>query len=168
MFQNYDFIGLVERFDESLVVMQLLLGLETSDILYFAVNRKEDWQLVKAGSKKSVCRKPFDWETDLLTEPTIRRYVSESEKWYAQNYGDYLLYQAVVQSLDQTILEIGLDVFSRELKKFRSQIKRANEECSPVFACSSNGTQQLDEANYDCVADGRFGCGHRCLDKISD
>ena len=112
MFQKYDFIGLVERFDESLVVMQLLLGLESSDILYFAVNRKEDWQLAKAGSKKFVCRKSFDWETDLLTEPTIRDYVRESEKWYAQNYGDYVLYQAVVQSLDQTILAIGLNVIA--------------------------------------------------------
>ena len=31
---DYDFLILVERYDESLVAMQLLLGLETSDILY--------------------------------------------------------------------------------------------------------------------------------------
>lgn len=33
---KYDFVGVVERFDESLVALQLLMGLETSDILYFS------------------------------------------------------------------------------------------------------------------------------------
>ena len=165
MFRKYDFIGLVERFDESLVVMKLLLGLESSDILYFAANRKEDFR--PAGRRKKVCRKSFDWETDLITEPSIRDYVKGSKQWYAQNYGDYLIYQAAAQSLDKTILKIGLDLFSRELKSFRILMQRAEEECSPKFACSSNGTQQFLEAEYDCIADGKFGCGHRCLDGIT-
>jgi hypothetical protein len=32
--QNYDFIALLERFDESLVVLKMLLDLDFEDILY--------------------------------------------------------------------------------------------------------------------------------------
>lgn len=31
---GYDFVGVMERFDESLVVLQMLLGLNTSDVMY--------------------------------------------------------------------------------------------------------------------------------------
>ena len=157
----------VERFDESLVAMQLLLGLETSDILYFAVNRKEQWRRARIGRNQFACRHSFDWEDDLVTEPQIQDYVTESKEWYAQNYGDYLLYHASNQSLDQTIAKIGSDFFSLELKKFRSLLKRANEECSPIFPCSLNGTDQFEEAQYDCLSDGMIGCGYRCLDGLT-
>jgi hypothetical protein len=34
--QGYDFLGVSERMDESLAVLQLLLGLETQDSLFAA------------------------------------------------------------------------------------------------------------------------------------
>lgn len=157
----------MERFDESLVAMQLLLGIESLDILYFAVNRKEEWKRVKLSHKVSTCRKPFDWEIDLVTEPSVRDHLMNSEGWHARNYGDYLLYQAAAQSLDKTILKIGLDVFARELKKFRSLLKRANQECSPKFPCSSNGTDQFKESQFDCMAEGKIGCGYSCLNGLT-
>ena len=40
---NYDFIGVTDRFDESLVVLQLLLGLETSDILYLSSKKSGNY-----------------------------------------------------------------------------------------------------------------------------
>jgi len=170
MFKKYDFVGLVERFDESLVAMQLLLGLESSDILYFAANRKEQWQQGKVGRNQFVCRKPFDWEVDLVTDPSIREYLTENKEWYAQNYGDYLLYQAASQSLDRTILNIGLDVFVYELKKFQSLLKRAHEECIPKFPCSSEGKDQFNESQRFCMDGGRtaaYACGYQCFDRLS-
>jgi len=166
-FKKYDFVGLVERFDESLVALQLLLGLESSDILYFAVNRRDQWKRTMVSHKRSVCRDSFDWKVDLAGEPRIREYLLESKEWYARNYADYLLYQAAALSLDQTIMAIGLDFFSQELKKFRSLMKQANEECSPIFACSSNGTDQSEDAKYDCMAEEIYGCGFPCLDGLT-
>ena len=166
MFQKYDFVGLVERFDESLVAMQLLLGLESSDILYFAANRKEQWQRVKIGRNQFTCRKPFNWELDILPEPSIHEYLAENKEWYAQNYGDYLLYQAASQSLDRTILQIGLDVFASELKKFRSLLQRAHKECIPKFPCSLEGQDQFNESRYDCMDGGNVACGYRCLNSL--
>jgi len=167
MFNRYDFVGIVERFDESLVAMQLLLGLESSDILYFAANRKNQWQRAKVGRNTFVCRKPFDWEIDIISEPTIRKYVMEGSEWYAQNYGDYILYEAANQSLDRTILQIGLDVFVNELKKFRSLLKRVHEECIPKFPCSFDGQDQFNESRYDCM-DGTVACGYKCLNGITE
>jgi len=164
-FQKYDFIGLVERFDESLVVMQLLLGLETSDILYFAANRKEEWQRAKVGRRRFGCRKSFDWQVDLVTQPLIGSYLAKSERWYSQNYGDFLFYQAANQSLDQTISRIGPDLFESELKKFSALMERAHEKCIPKFPCSSDGRDQSNESLHDCI-DG-YACGYRCLNSLS-
>lgn len=160
-FVNYDFVGVVERFDESLVVLQLLLGLETSDILYFAVNRKEQWRKARVSRKKYECRDSFDWEVDIYTEPYIRAYLTKSEAWYANNYADYLLYNAASQSLDRTIEKIGKEYFEEALAKFRALMKRAEEECSPIFSCALNGTAQFEEAEFDCLSDGKIGCGDR-------
>jgi len=41
---DYDFIGITERLDESLVVLQLLLGLETQDILYLSSKYSESFE----------------------------------------------------------------------------------------------------------------------------
>lgn len=147
--------------------MQLLLGLESSDILYFAVNRREQWRKARANRKKFVCRDSFDWKVDLVKEPLVRDYLTKSKEWYANNYGDYLLYHAASQSLDRTIMEIGLDYFSQELKKFKALLERAHEECSPLFPCSSNGTEQIKESERDCLGDGNIGCGYRCLDGLT-
>ena len=165
--KRYDFVGVVERFDESLVAMQLLLGLETSDILYFAVNRKEQWRTAKIGRNQYECRDSFDWEVDLLQEPSIKEYVTQSKEWYANNYGDYLLYHAASQSLDRTILKIGLDHFSQELKNFRELMKRAEDECIPHFPCSLDGNLQIEEAERDCQGGGNIGCGYQCLDALT-
>ena len=167
MLTRYDFVGVVERFDESLVAMQLLLGLETSDILYFAVNRKEHWRKAKRRRNKFECRDSFDWEVDLLGEPLITEYVTKSKEWYANNYGDYLLYHAASQSLDRTIMKIGLDYFSQELKRFQELMKRAHEKCIPKFPCSLNGTLQIEEAEHDCQGGGNIGCGYQCLNDLS-
>ena len=47
VFQEYDFIGVSERFDESLVAMQLLLGIDVGDILYISSNVHGGYDRVK-------------------------------------------------------------------------------------------------------------------------
>lgn len=166
VFDRFDFIGIVERFDESLVAMQLLLGLETSDILYIATNTRHQFQRVKISRGNYNCRKPLDWETDILADPTLQEYVLNNPEWIAQNYGDYILYHAASQSLDRTIFQIGLDVFAYELKKFRRLLKETQEMCHPKFPCSETGEDQSAESESDCFS-GNVGCGGACLDSIA-
>lgn len=157
--KGYDFIGLVERFDESLVALQLILGLEPNDILYFAVKTRKQFEL---SPKENVCLKPLDWN-ELLSDQVNQHL--ESDEWFSQNYGDHLLYQAASLSLDQTILSLGLDTFSKSLKGFRSLLNQAEESCHPIFPCSSNGTVQREKSNEDCYEGA--SCGYKCLDGLN-
>jgi hypothetical protein len=163
--RGYDFIGVVERFDESLVALQLLLGLETSDILYFATKTHIQYERRPVKSKPNTfyCQQALD--PKLLMTPPVRNYF-ESTEWFAQNYGDYLLYQAANLSLDRTIISIGLDVFSRALKDLRSLLRQASETCHPFFPCSSNGTEQYAASQENCYNED-IGCGYPCLDELA-
>ena len=170
---RYDFIGVVERFDESLVVLQLLLGLETRDILYFSSRTRDQYTIRKgvAGGgtgrgrgNRYTCQAAVN--PDVLRTGAVDTYLS-SATWWAQNYGDMLLYHAASLSLDQTILQIGLDVFAEALKAFRSMLQLARQRCDPIFPCSQNGTEQNVQAESNCYFDD-IGCGYACLDNISE
>jgi hypothetical protein len=164
---RYDFIGVVDRFDESLVALQLLLGLETSDILYFSSRTRNQYTLRKAtqgGGNRYLCQASVN--PRLLRTNTVDKYLS-SATWWAQNYGDMLLYRAASLSLDQTIIQIGLHTFSEALKAFRSMLQFARQRCDPIFPCSKNGTEQAVRSETYCYFDD-IGCGYRCLDKISE
>jgi hypothetical protein len=166
LLKAYDFIGVVERFDESLVALQLLLGLETSDILYFSSRLRNGYTGIKVkGRDEYVCQKNIDPYT--LRTPTVEDYLSGG-RWWAENYGDLLLHRAASLSLDQTIENIGVDEYSNALKNFRSMLQKAQETCRPTFPCSNNGTDQSDQSEDDCYfGDGiGIGCGFPCLDSL--
>jgi hypothetical protein len=158
---KYNFLGVVERFDESLVALQLLLGLEASDILYFAVKQKEQYQIA-GGNKEGRCQKPLNW--NVLLDKEVREYL-EGDVWFAQNYGDKILYEVANLSLDQTITSLGLKEFSQALNDFRALLERARTECQPIFPCSANGTLQYEDSLEDCLEESK-ACGYGCLDQL--
>jgi hypothetical protein len=53
LLSSYDFVGITERFDESVVAMQLLLGLRTSDVLYLKAKGGAEEGLDGAGGYKT-------------------------------------------------------------------------------------------------------------------
>ena len=165
--EGYDFIGVVERLDESLVALQLLLGLETSDILHFSSHTSPLYERRQVPKKADtfVCQQPLDWRPLMKANPSLQSYLTSPE-WFAENYGDYLLYQAANQSLDRTIMRLGLDVFSIALKEFRSLQQHAHEVCHPIFPCSLNGTDQWELSQTNCYFDD-VGCGYPCLDELA-
>jgi hypothetical protein len=160
--QNYDFLALTERLDESLVAMRLLLDLPVSDILsasskvggaYFYVNNK---------SKSPRCiplQKSF-------RSPVVQAYL-ESDEWYAQNYGDYLLYAAANRSLDMTIERSGKERFAEALVEYHDAMKLVKKECEArtIFPCSSSGKAQLKLSKENCYR-GDAGCGYPCIDEL--
>lgn len=156
---DYDFHILVERYDESLVAMQLLLGLETSDILYLKAKRAGSFYYSKKFGKCFPTVKSF-------LSPKVADYLS-SKEWYARSYGDYLLMEAVNQSLDLTIDALGQDRFKEALRKFEALQRIADERCraSAIFPCGVDGENQYNESMSNCYSSDE-GCGYPCLDEM--
>ena len=156
---DYDLLMLVERFDECLVVMQLLLGLEANDILYLSSKVAGDYYYDK---RKNKCFSLAKKES----LPIIDQYL-ESVEWVAMSYGDYVLYEAVNRSLDLTIDSLGRERFEDALDAFVKLKNRAEEKCAAeaVFPCSSTGKKQLAESSESCY-DRDWGCGYPCLDTL--
>mmetsp|Transcript_3051 Transcript_3051/g.4009 ORF Transcript_3051/g.4009 Transcript_3051/m.4009 type:complete len:154 (+) Transcript_3051:3-464(+) len=151
----------MHRMDESIVAFQLLLGMDTKDVLYLSSKTSGSYYYLKSGRDHS-CRIN---EKAVIT-PEIKTYLSRAE-WFAQNYGDYLLIEAVNQSLDLTIAALGHDRFDEALKKFQTMKLHAEEQCASaaVFPCSSDGKLQLEESQKNCYSLDE-GCGYPCLDGL--
>jgi Sulfotransferase family len=133
--QEYDFIILNERMQESLVILQFLLGLETGDLVYLSYNVGGSYYYHDSGTCKKLIKSH--------TSPRMQEYFQSDEEWYAKNYGDYLLFAAVNRSIDLTIIEtIGRERFDPALEEFRRLETKVNDICSHrvKFPCSNNGT----------------------------
>ena len=156
---QYDLIMIVERLHESLVVLQLMLGINTSDILYLSA---------KQSGQYSYMAHPFPGchliAKSFMT-PDISAFLS-SPTWYAQNYEDYLLYKAANRSLDMTIDRLGRRRFEKALAKYENMMEAAKIcDNETVTACTSEGVH-VNET--DCYRGQRYsdmGCGYPCLDR---
>jgi hypothetical protein len=163
---DYDFLALTERLGESLVALQLLLGLPPGDILSVSTKISGEsyyFQPFKRGGKKGKCvviQKSF-------RTPAIEEYLT-SDEWYAANYGDYVLYAAANKSLDITIERLGQDRFDRSLQQYRYAQNLVAERCrDEIFLpCSATGEPQVRLAEQNCYNKDQ-GCGHKCIDEIS-
>ena len=155
---QYDFVGVVERFDESLVALQLLMGLDTSDILY--VSSRMPLQFTRSGRR---CIKNIDPQT--LRSRPVKDFL-QSTTWWAQNYGDWLLHKAASISLDRTIKEIGVHYFAQAYSDFQEMRNEVMQKCQPIFPCSHSGTDQSKESRASCYEED-IGCGYPCIDEIA-
>jgi len=159
---DYDFLIVVERFDESLVAMQLLLDLDPGDILYSSA---------KSSAAESYSHNSISLGTCVklqatFVSPAVKEYL-ESNEWYAKNYGDYLLHAAANKSLDMTIEALGRERFELALEEFLSLKKAANEKCADkaIWPCSAAGKGQWEKSRWNCYHKDQ-GCGYPCLDEF--
>ena len=170
---GYNFIGIIERLDESLVALQLLLGLDTSDILYMSskVHGTYDRRPIMGNRQSYECVKLASFNTTKddkeLSSKQIVSYVT-SDEWFAKNYGDYLLYHAANISLDRTIVEtIGLPKFAKALKEYRNMQHLAQRHChnKVFYPCSTNGIDQIELSNTNCLSNDE-ACGYKCMYEV--
>ncbi|KAG7372941.1 galactose-3-O-sulfotransferase [Nitzschia inconspicua] len=158
---EYDFLLLVERMDESLVVLQFLLDLDTDDLLH--INSKSAGNYAMLISKETCHR----IQPSIVSDATMQ-YLSSSD-WHNQHYGDYLLHAAINASLDRTIADIGPERFEKALTTFRQRMVLAQERCKAHahFPCSSTGEVQWELSEESCY-DLDWGCGYPCLDELPE
>jgi Galactose-3-O-sulfotransferase len=155
--EHYDFLIVVERLDESLVALQLLLNLDPTDLLYVSGSKESGgWTKMKGKCHKLIPK---------FVSPLVRAFL-ESPEWLARNYGDFLLYHAANQSLDATIEHLGRHRFDEALKAYRLLLAQAQTTCQSkvMFPCSPEGKRQFKEGAQNCY-NKDWGCGYPCLDQ---
>lgn len=149
--QELDFVGVVERMDESLVVLQMLLGLQASDIVVLSSKRAGGYDAHKK------CH---------LIQPSFRtnridRYLNTA---FVQNNLDFVLYAAANASLDKTIDALGRERVEAEVKRHKQLQQVTEEACleKAAFPCSPKGVYQPELSANSCYA-ADWGCGHTCV-----
>jgi hypothetical protein len=140
--QDFDFIAVTERMEESVVAIQMILGLPTSDVLYLSAKRSGGWD---DGGYKNTCY----YVVPTFVSPGMEKWF-ESDEYRELVKWDRLLYQAVNRSLDLTIDALGRDAFNENLRRFQAAQKLVNEHCAdePV-PCSSAGV--YSPRNTSCL-----------------
>jgi hypothetical protein len=153
---DYDFIGVTERFEESVVALMMLLGLPMGTVMYLNAKR--------AGNYDDGA---FNGCT-FIHPSNVSRGMNEyfdSARWKAVVGNDEFLYKAASRSLDLTIERLGKDIFQEKLEKFTRYQKIAEERCLPleVFPCTSAGVRNKKKS---CLWKDS-GCGSGCLDTVA-
>jgi len=160
---DYDFILVAERLDESIVTMALLMNVSLDDVL--VQNAKESsasaWYYFKRGNFEQ-CRRPVP----VFQSPAVRHHL-QSEEWIAKNYGDYLLLAASHLSLDATMGRLGQERVNRALQFYRGLQEEVGLACrnETVYHCSFDGKPQRSLSKIDCYSDDS-GCGYPCIDSF--
>lgn len=128
VFDTYDFIGVSERLNESLVVLSFLLDLSITEIVYVSYRQSGSYLEINKRCIKIV-------ESHVTSD--IEDYV-ETEEWKAKTAGDKLLHETVMAALDNTIDNvIGREMFQARLKEYEALLK-SMAKCETV--CSSSCT----------------------------
>ncbi len=159
----YNFVGVLERLDESLAVLQLLLGLETQDMLY-----------LKARSSSATGGASFEPIDDTMTHDKTCVKLQRTEitlPWKEFLHRPYLfeevfeadvyLYKAINASLDATIATLGHDEVDQAVQRLTWAQREVESRCTQdaAFPCTDDGQWQT---TTDCfVLD--VGCGSNCI-----
>ena len=165
---DYDMLLVVDRMDESLVALSLVLGVDVGDVV--VADSKitgETYRMWKS--------KPIEASHCI---PTIKSFVSETirtflegDRWRASNYGDFVLHAAASKSLDLTIDLLGRVEFEERLAEYKRLKSKANEQCADHIhlPCGPGGQLQLEKNEQSCYILAKdFGCAHACVDTLFD
>ena len=161
--EEYDFIGITERMDESAVVLMMLLDLPMSDVLFLSAKGHGGYDDGGVGGgAQHVCT--YIWPS--FVSPGMRTFFDTNSTWQSMVKYDVEFYKAANASLDLTINALGRDLFESNLVKFREAQEEAQEKCLPttVFPCDLAGHWH---EHTDCIWNDS-GCGVKCLDEIAD
>jgi hypothetical protein len=155
---DYNFIGITERMDESIVALAMLLDLELTDVLYLTAKGSGGYD---DGRYNQTCF----YIVPAYVSPTMKEYFASPE-WKERVEGDELLYKAAYKSLDMTIDALGRDLFDSKLVEFKRARALAEETCAAKvqYPCNADGSRQPRAPG--CLWNDS-GCGNECLDKVA-
>jgi hypothetical protein len=154
----YDFIGLLERKEESLALMKILWGLETEDLIVLSAKQAGGYDDGMFNKTCTKIQKP---------ENLTAGFQSFLTSGFPRGNHDYALYAIVNRSLDKTIDYLGRGRVQKEVQRIRAMQAIAEQKCQgeAIFPCSSNGTRQVERSQRSCYKTDA-GCGHKCVDQV--
>ena len=158
----YNFLFVVDRLDESLVVWSWLTDLPFADLITVGSSKQAGSWYSSGGNKCIALAKP-------VKTPGVQSFI-ESDQWKTAHAADQLLYLVANSSLDRTIEEsMGRAQFQRDLGQFRELKNQVRQAClnETYFPCSSTGVPQREKAKESCYTRD-FGCGFPCVDRFFD
>lgn len=149
LFELYDFVGVTERFDESLLVLQDVLGLDDSDILYIASKNSTAGQ---RGQQDIIMNRTVVPNPGILNEDLKFQQLATNPTWIEKNEFALKFVEYANAALDGHIARIGRTEFKRRMHLYKALLNRAKNECtSPTPKCYWNDN----------------GCHYDCLDRIA-
>lgn len=157
---SYGFLALVERMDESLVVLSMLLNLPLTDVLISSNSKVAGSSYFMRFGKCVKLAKAFK-------SPIVEEYL-KSNVWLAHNYGDTMLHMTANKSLDLTIDQtLGRADFDRKFAEYERLKALDLERCAPktLLPCSKDGVNQVGPSRQNCYKED-YGCGYPCIDKM--
>lgn len=156
---EFNFIGITERMDESAVVLMMLLNLKLADILY--LNAKVNGGLDGGGGPNGCTVIAQNFISEEM------QVFFESNFWKDRIRYDLKLYNAVNKSLDMTIDALGRKKFEENLALFLHAKKVVATKClqTAKFPCDEYGHKRQPNET-DCLWKDS-GCGTQCLDQVS-
>jgi Sulfotransferase family len=155
---DYDFIAVMERLDESLVVIQMLLGLTTKEIVY---TRARSSGTFSNGWSDRPC---FYIMKSFISKGMQNYFASEEFQLLIAN--DWYFYQAVNKSLDITIASLDRQLFEQNLAALRNALPLAAKNCQgQVRTMCDQGGNPIPFTNRTCYIWGE-GCDHGCIDEL--
>lgn len=160
IFNQYNFIGVSERFDETIVVLQMLLGLEAADVMYLSSKASGGYD---DGMFKNHC---YLIQRSFVSQ-AMRQYF-ESSEWKEVIHWDAIFHDMANHALDLTIEQLGRENFERNLSTFLLLKDKVDRTCAETvrFPCSSTG-RRARPRETDCMYDD-MGCGFECMDSVID
>ena len=149
----YDFLGVVERMDESLAVLSLLLNVPATDVIVLNAKNSggyDDHKNCYLIQKANVT-------------PAVKNFVQSDQ--YLQRNPDLFLYYAANRKLDRTIEMLGLEAVQDRVKTIAKLHTLAKHYCQQmaIFPCSPTGKFQYEFSKHDCYSFDS-GCGFKCVD----
>mmetsp|Transcript_42941 Transcript_42941/g.100863 ORF Transcript_42941/g.100863 Transcript_42941/m.100863 type:complete len:433 (-) Transcript_42941:304-1602(-) len=136
--EAFDFIGVTERFDESMIILGKKLGLPLTDMLYVTVkesNADHDCQSIE--STANTARIPVSEESEAV----------QAAAALLRKGQDMRLVNQAHAALDAAILSYGESAFNTDLARFRVWLNISESECRCV------GYNKMADDAFDCISD---------------
>ena len=160
---GYDFLGVTERMEESLVVLAMLAQIPLTDVVVFSSKQSGCYGFAKGNEDCVKLEKKW-------TTPKIDEYILGD--YHKANKDDYLLYNAAQRSLDKTIDALGRKRVEENVELLKSLQQQNDEQCASktTMPCTQPEDESLKKehkrlAKESCYKSD-FGCGHACTDEV--
>lgn len=162
IFNDYGFIAITERMDESAVALSMLLGIPLGDVLYLSAKEHGGYDDAGGGDLSRTCK---------VIQPSFltpeMKLALESHEWQNKVKYDRMLYDVANRSLDITIDQtLGRDAFEKNLKIYKNALAEIRRRCSATTIFPCTGGIYHGENETDCLWNDS-ACGMDCIDNVA-